>query len=180
MTQRKSNVGFGLVVAVMSMCLAAQAAQAETLTGVVDSLSSFGNTMGNLTARPVDNKSVGLILVGSGKVYQQNPKTAKVTEVGSLKQLSIVLPNKAGDRTNAEDLCIRRAEALMAGENSKARLEVAFEGARVGQGHYKVNKLLGCSDLRVQVVVKPKPTPQPKPTPKPKPTTTPISQPEKR
>ncbi len=173
MAQRKSNVTFGLVAAVVGMMLTAQAAKAETLTAVVDSISSFGNTMGNQTARPVENKSVGLILVVSGKVYQQEQKSAKVTEVGDLKQLSIVLPNKVGDRTNAEDLCIRRAEALMSGENSKARLEVAFDGARIGQGHYKANKVLGCSDLRVQLAVKPKPTPKPKPTATPRPAVTP-------
>lgn len=163
MAQRKSNVTFGLVAAVVGMMLTAQAAKAETLTAVVDSISSFGNTMGNQTARPVENKSVGLLLVVSGKVYQQNKKSQQVQLVGDIKQLSIVLPNKVGDRTNAEDICIRRAEALMAGENGRARLEVAFDGARVGKAHYKVNKVLGCSDLRVAVALRPKPTATPKP-----------------
>ena len=163
--KKVSSVMKGLVIAALSMSVTAQAAKAETLTAVIDSISSFGNTMGNITARPVKNQSVGLILLVSGKVYQQNAKSAQVSEVGDVKQLSIVLPDKVGDRTNAQDLCVRRAEALMAGENSRARLEISFDGARIGKAHYKVEKLFGCSDLRVNLLVnKPSPTPTPKAT----------------
>lgn len=159
---KKVSTGIAaIMIAALSVSVTARPAEAESLTAVIDSISSFGNTMGNLTARPVKNRSVGLILVVSGRAYTQDTKSAKVQEVGDLKQLSVVLPDKIGDRTNAEDLCVRRAEALMAGENSKARLEISFEGARVGKGHYKVEKLHGCSDLRVQLVVKPTPTPTP-------------------
>lgn len=179
--KKVSSVMKGLVIAALSMSVTAQAAKAETLTAVIDSISSFGNTMGNITARPVKNKSVGLILLVSGKIYQQDAKSAQVTEVGDVKQLSIVLPDKVGNRTNAQDLCVRRAEALMAGENSRARLEIAFDGGRIGQAHYKVEKLFGCSDLRVNLAVKPAtPTPAPRVTaaptrtPTPRPTATPT------
>ena len=176
--KKVSSVMTAIIAATVGMSATAQVSQAEEFTAVIDSIATFGNALGNSTARPVANKSIGVIITGKGKLYQQDKKTGAAKEIGDLKQLSIVLPDKVGDRSNAEDLCIRRAEALMAGENLRSRLEIAMDATRVGDQHYKVNKLIGCSDLKVSGVVKPPVTPTPIPrataTPVPRVTATPI------
>ena len=141
------------------------------LRAVIDSVQGIGNGLGNSSARPV-GKDTDLVLTLKGKLYQQD-KSGKVTEVGDVKQLSIGLPAKVGDRTNAQDICLRRAEALQAG-HTRAKLEIFMEALRVGEQHYKVKTLFGCSDLTVALAT---PTPKPRATPTPKPRATPTPKP---
>lgn len=152
--------------------MGAQQVAAEEFTAVVDIVLGVGTKMGNTGAMPTKRNSIGLILSVKGKSYKQNKKTGQPVEFGDIDQLSIVMPEKVGERTNAQDICLRRAEALMAKENRKARLEVAFDGQRVAHAHYRIDKLIGCSDLRVNVNAF-KPTPTPRPTVTPRVTVTP-------
>ena len=172
-----SKVMMAIIATMVGISATAQAARAEELGAVIDSISAFGNTMGNSGARPVANQSIGLVLNVKGKLYTQDKKTGAVKEVGDVKQLSIVLPDKVGDRTNAQDLCLRRAEALMSGENQKARLEISMDAVRIGEYHYKVTKLFGCSDLRLASITLPKATPTPRATATPRVTATPTPTP---
>ena len=143
------------------------------LRAVIDSVQGIGNGLGNSSARPV-GKDTDLVLTLKGKLYQQD-KSGKVTEVGDVKQLSIGLPAKVGDRTNAQDICLRRAEALQAG-HTRAKLEIFMQALRVGEQHYKVIKVIGCSDLTVALAT-PTPTPRATPTPRVTPRATPTRTP---
>ncbi len=176
----KVSTAMKTVMALMAaFAIGAQKAAAEEFTAVVDIVLGVGTVMGNSGAMPTKKDSIGLILNVKGKSYQQNKKNGKPVEFGDINQLSIVMPEKVGERTNAQDICLRRAEALMAKENRKARLEVLFEGQRVAHAHYRIDKVLGCSDLRVNVdAYKATPTPRPTVTPRakvtPRATATPV------
>ena len=141
----------------------------EQVRAIVSTISGLGSGSFNSSAVDVKQKGVELVALGKGDRFTLS-KDGKVQISEKIVQFNFVLPQKLGDRTALQDICLGRLEALQQMGSGRQSLELTFTGRRYGVGNYIVSKILGCADVPKAAIRLPKPTPTPKPvkTPAPK------------
>ena len=144
--KQNSKVVLAMISAALALNCATQAAYAEQLIAVVNSISRVGNPSAPMQAATVVGKDVNLTLILSGQVYNSAVGTKDLT---GISQLDIALPDKVGNQTVAEATCINLALAKKAGTTQNLPIVIVFEGQRVNGTQYKAKKLIGCADLLI-------------------------------
>ncbi len=144
-------------------------AKDEQVRAIVSAISAIGTAGFNSSAVDVKQQGVELVALGKGDRFTLS-KDGKVQISEKIVQFNFVLPQKLGDRTALQDICLGRLEALQQMGSGRQSLELTFTGRRYGVGNYIVSKILGCADVPKAAIRLPKPTPTPKPvtTPAPK------------
>lgn len=154
----------------------AQGDRSESIRVVLSKVHGLGTVDHNASAKSVSHKGVRMIALTRGDRYSQS-STGTFSITDQVSQLNFVLPSRVYALSVRESVCLDRLQGMRISSATTDKLELSFQGKKIGNGSYVVTQILGCGDVVTGQALPATPTPRATVVPTVRPTSTPTPRP---